>query len=185
MLSNPAGPVRAAAVKGLGKLEARTAVAEIRTALQDPDPLVQAYAAVALARLGDGQGETRVNQMLASPVGDLRLIAAEAYADRGNGPWVSAIMPLLQERGGLTRLRAAELVAPYDPQAARAVLSEAAVDTNPVVRTEAIRVLEDVLGSPQNPADWPSIRRMLRDAEAPVRLHAAGIVISLTSGERR
>jgi HEAT repeat protein len=151
MLSNPAGPVRAAALKGLGKLGARTALNEIRTALKDPDPLVQAYAAVALARFGDSEGETRVTQMLASPVGDMRLIAAEAYADRGNGPWVSAIMPLLKERGGLTRLRAAELVAPYDPQAAQAVLTEASADKNPVVRAEAIRVIEEVLATPQTP----------------------------------
>lgn len=184
LLADPSGPTRAAAVRALGKLEAREALPEIRSRMTDVDPLVRARAAVALARMGDSQGEEQVAQMLGSPVADMRLVAAEAYADRGNGPWVASILPLLRDPAGLTRLMAAELVAPIDPESARAVLAEAAQDANPVVRAEATRILAEPSVTSLTSADWPSIRRWLRDADAVVRLHAARIVIELTSPGR-
>ncbi len=182
LLADPAGPTRAAAVRALGKLEAREALPAIRSRMTDPDPLVRARAAVALARMGDTAAEQQVTQMLASPVADLRLVAAEAYADRGIGPWLDAILPLLKDPAGLTRLMAAELVAPVNPDAARATLTEAAEDPNPVVKSEAIRLLGESSVLTLTAADWPTLRRWLRDAEPAVRLQAAGMVLELTSG---
>lgn len=184
LLEDPAPPTRAAAVRALGKLEAREALPEIRLRMKDQNPLVRARSVVALARMGDAQGEEQVRQMLESPVADVRLVAAEAYADRGNGPWVSAILPLLQDQAGLTRLMAAELIAPFEPEAVRGVLAQAAEDTNPVVRAEATRILAQPSVVSMTSADWPSIRRWLRDADAVVRVHAARIVMELTSRRR-
>ncbi len=184
MLDDPAPPTRAAAVRALGKLEARDALPEIRLRTADQSPLVRARAVVALARMGDRQAEEQVTQMLESPVADVRLIAADAYADRGNGPWVTAIMPLLRDPAGLTRLLAAELIAPIDPEAARSVLAEAAQDPNPVVRAEATRILAEPSIASLTSADWASIRRWLRDADAVVRLHAGRLVMTLTSPRR-
>lgn len=184
LLTDPAGPTRAAALRSLGRLDARAALTDIRDRLTDLDPLVRAWAAVALARMGDRQGEDRVSEMLGSPVADLRLLAAEAYADKGNGPWVSTILPLLKDPAGLTRLRAAELLAPVEPEAARLVLTEAAGDANPVVRAEATRIFEEPAVSLLTPSDWPTLRRWLRDKDAVVRLHTAGALIDLASGGR-
>jgi HEAT repeat protein len=184
LLTASAGPTRAAAVRALGKLDARVTLPELKSAMNDPDPLVRAWAAVSLARMGENQGEEQVARMLESPVADLRLIAAEAYADRGHGSWVSAILPLLKDPGGLTRLRAAELLAPVEPQAARTVLTDAAENANPVVRAEATRILAEPSLALLTPGDWPTIRRWLRDADPVVRLHGAGIVIDLVSGRR-
>ncbi len=182
LLASPAGPTRAAAIRALGKLDARQALDEIRSRLTtDADPLVRAWAAVALARMGDSEGERQVAQMLGSPVHDLRLVAAEAYADRGTGPWLDAIRPLLTDQSGLTRLMAAELVALVDPDAAQAVLAKAADDPNPVVRAEATRILAEAPVVSPDSADWKSLRLRLRDAEAPIRLHAAGAILKLTS----
>jgi HEAT repeat protein len=114
----------------------------------------------------------------------MRLIAAEAYADRGTGAWVNALMPLLQDTAGLTRLRAAELLAPVNPEAARGVLTAAAADNNPVVRAEATRILDAPAIAAAIPSDLPSLRRLLRDPDPGVRLHAAGIVIGLAAGGR-
>jgi HEAT repeat protein len=184
MLQDPAPPTRAAAIRALGKMEAREALPDIQLRMTDQNPLVRARAVVALARMGNRQAEEQVTQMLESPVPDVRLIAAETYADRGNGPWISAIMPLLQDQGGLTRLMAAELIAPIDPEAVRSVLGQAAQDTNPVVRTEAMRILSASGAFSLMSGDWPSLRKWLRDPEAAIRMNAARIVIELTSGAR-
>jgi HEAT repeat protein len=182
MLQDAAPPTRAAALRALGKMEAREALPDIQLRMTDPSPLVRARAVVALARMGNRQAEEQVTQMLESPVPDVRLIAAETYADRGNGPWISAIMPLLQDQGGLTRLMAAELIAPIDPEAVRSVLGQAAQDANPVVRSEAMRILAEPEAFSLMSGDWPSLRKWLRDPEAAIRMNAARIVIELTSG---
>jgi HEAT repeat protein len=173
------GPVRAAAVRALGALDARDTVEEVRALLTDQDPLVRTTAAVTLARFGDADGEARVQQMLQSPVADMRLLAAEAYQGRGTGPWVSAITPLLDDPNGVTRLRAAELLAPVNPTAARAVLETAAGDPNPVVRSEAARILSSAEAGLVTATDLPILRRMLRDPDAGVRLQGAAGVLAL------
>ena len=175
------GPVRAAAVRALGALNARETIDEVRALLTDQDPLVRSTAAVTLARFGDADGEARVQQMLESPVADVRLLAAEAYEGRGTGPWVSAITPLLDDPNGLIRLRAAERLAPLNPTAARAVLEAAAGDTNPVVRSEAARILSSPEAGLVTSTDLPILRRLLRDPDAAVRLQGAAGVLALVS----
>ena len=173
------GPVRASALRALAAMDAHEVTEDARNLLSDPDPLVRASAAVALARFGDPDGESRVKQMLASPVADIKLLAAEAYVGRGNGPWVEALVPLLDDPDGLNRLRAAELLAPLKPELARPVLEKAATDTNPVVRADAARILTSTETGFTTPGSLPVFRRMMRDADAAVRVQGASGVMKV------
>lgn len=174
LLQSPQGPTRAAAVAALGKLGARQAVERVRTVMQDPDPFVRSSAAVALTRLGDPAGQAAVDRMLDSEVPDLRLMAAEAWNGQP-GPWVEAIRPLLENMDGTIRIQAARLIAPVDPAAADRVLSAAASDENPAIRAEAVRAGAE---SGDNIfVNVAQLRRLLRDADPAVRLHAAAVLL--------
>ncbi len=183
MLNGPAGPGRAAAAAALGRMHADQARPALQQALKDPDPFVRSSAAVALFRLGDQQGQDFVNRMLDSEVPDLRLMAAEAW-DGQPGPWVSAIAPLLDNPDGLTRLQAARVIAPVDPEAARRVFQEALRDPNPVIRAEAARLADTNLSSQPAAGDVTRLRALLRDADATVRLQAAGALLALVRAGR-
>ena len=188
LLKHAAPPVRMEAALALGKVNGAEAIPDLKALMNDPE--VRNYAAVALTRLGDADAENVVDQLLQSPVFEVRLLGALAYEGRGPGPWVQAVMPALQDPNGLTRIRAAELLAPVAPEAARAVLTEAAADPNPVVRADVTRVLEttklltptniqqtDPLQRPDERLSLASLRRLLRDADPAVRLHAAGTIL--------
>lgn len=177
MLTSTAGPARAAAAAALGRRKAEEAKSALQPLMTDRDPFVRSTAAVALARMGDQPAMTIVERMLQSEVPDLRIMAAEAF-DGQNGAWVSAIMPLLENRDGVTRLHAARLIAPINPEAARRTLQEAAADQNPVIRAEAVEVMEEVAPRAPEVADLTQARRLLRDADAGVRLHAAALLLA-------
>ena len=177
MLTAPAGPSRAAAAAALGRRKIEGAKPALEKLTTDPDPHVRSTATVALARMGDDKAMTVVLKMLETDVPDLRIMAAEAFEGQ-NGPWVAAIMPLLENRDGVTRLQAARLIAPVNPEAARRTLQEAAGDTNPVIRAEAARVMADVSPTSPDVIDVTQARRLLRDADPAVRLHAAGALLA-------
>ena len=195
LLKNPAAPVRMEAALSLGKIGAAEVLPDLKTAMKDPE--VRSYAAVALARLGDPDGEAVVQELLESPVLDMRLLGAQAYEGKGAGPWVQAIMPALQDPNGLTRIRAAELLAPVAPEAALPVLLEASKDPNPVVRADVMRVFErtglltpgqqlqtSTTAAPDAPMSLEALRRLLRDPEPGTRLHAAGAIVSMVKEAR-
>jgi HEAT repeat protein len=174
--------VRRAAAMSLGKAGAANASEPLK-ALAATDETIRPWATVALARLGDTEALAAVEQMLASPVADIRLLAAEAYAGKPSGPWVEALTPLLDDRNGLTRVRAAELLAPAAPERARDTLLQALSDPNPVVRGDVARALDesDLLTGAAPGDTLPVLRRMLRDADPSVRLHAAASVLRLSN----
>ncbi len=182
LLKAPAPPVRADAIRGLGRLNARGAIPQLREALDDPHPLVSSSAAVALARLGDPAGEEQANRMLGSDVPDVRLMAAAAFAARGDNRWTASITPLLQDPNGLTSLTAAELIATVNPEAAYAVVAAALSDSNPVVRAEGARVLAIPALAGLVRSDLSSLRRLLRDLDPSVRLRSSSIILDLVSG---
>jgi hypothetical protein len=177
MLTSAGGPSRAAAAAALGRRKAEESKSALQKLMTDPDPYVRSTAAVALARMGDQPAMTIVERMLQSEVPDLRIMAAEAF-DGQNGAWVSAIMPLLENRDGVTRLQAARLIAPVNPDAARRTLQEAAGDQNPVIRAEAVSVMQDVAPAVPDIADLTQARRLLRDSDPSVRLHAAAVLLA-------
>ena len=193
LLKNAAGPVRCAAALSLGKIGATDAIPDLKSLMNDPE--CRAFAAVALTRLGEAEGEPVVQQLLTSPVLDGRLLGAEAYDHNVPGPWVEALMPLLEDPNGLNRIRAAEMLSTVAPQAARAALMLAASDPNPVVRAEVSRALDTpgiaAGGEPMDPSiPSPSgsetisvamLRKMLRDPDAATRLHGASALLRLTT----
>ena len=194
LLKYPAAPVRMDAALSLGKIGATDAVPDLKAMMSDPE--VRSYAAVALARLGDPDGEAVVQELLKSSVLDMRLLGAQAYEGKGTGPWVQAVMPALQDPNGLTRIRAAEMLAPVAPEAALPVLLEASKDPNPVVRADVMRVFErtGLLAASQQepgptsksegPTALDALRRMLRDPEPGTRLYAAGAIVAMVKGAR-
>ena len=103
-------------------------------------------------------------------------MAVEALADGKDREWTGVAKLLLANPNGLTRLRAAELLLSAEPEAARAVLAKAAADGNPVVRQEAVRILETLA-----PYDVKLLRGLLGDTSSWVRLHAAGALLAAAS----
>lgn len=194
LLTHPATPVRMEAALSLGKLGATAAIPELRAMMRDPE--MRAFAAVALARLGDADGEAAVQQLLQSPVLDVRVLGAQAYEGRGAGPWVEALMPALRDPNGVTRIRAAELLVPVAPDAAMPVLLDAAKDSNPVVRADGMRVIEvtgmlapsrhnpDSAQGNGGPLALATLRRLLRDPDPATRLYAAGSLLGMVNRGR-
>ena len=86
-------------------------------------------------------------------------------------------MPLLENRDGVTRLQAARLIAPVNPDAARRVLRKRPADKNPVIRAEAVKVMEEVAPQCPDVADVTQARRLLRRADPAVRMHAAAVLL--------
>ncbi|MCA1561332.1 MAG: HEAT repeat domain-containing protein [Acidobacteria bacterium] len=181
MLQARNGPERAAIIAALGKMRSEPARPVIKQAMKDPDPFVRASAAVALARLRDAEGQSRVQQMLASEVPDIRLMAAEAW-DGQDGPWVNAITPLLENRDGLTRFHAARLIAPVNPELAKRTLQEGLADPNPVIRAESAEIMEQSIEDFPLVADLGHLRRLLRERDQAVLVYAAGAILAVARG---
>src|SRR3954449_2581438 len=193
MLKHRDAPVRMAAAMSLGKMGAQDAAPDLKALLTGPE--TRSFAAVALTRLGEPDGEAIVQELMQSPSFDVRILGAEAYVGKGPGAWSQALMPALQDPNGLTRIRAAELLAPVAPEAARAVLMDAANDPNPVIRGDVSRVPEPPglvrptePGTPEAADSMPvskavaALRRLLRDADPSVRLHAGGSILAVARG---
>ena len=177
-------PTKLSAARGLGELGARGAIPQLQQALKDPDPPVRMMAAAALSRLGDQSGIELVRQMESSPVSDIRLMLAETTAE-GNpdGTWVSTATAALQDPDPLARVSAAKLLLKHaaDPAAAMAALGQALSDANPAMRLVASQALADV-PRPLLGTDLPTLRRLLRDPSAQVKIAAAGAVLKLAGG---
>ena len=93
----------------------------LREALQAEYPHTRHVAAVALARLGDPEGQAEVARMLTTDVADVQLMAAASAWNGRPGPWVDAVVPLLTDQTGLVRLEAARLLAAVRPDEAQRV----------------------------------------------------------------
>jgi HEAT repeat protein len=186
-LQDPAMPTRMAAARALGDLGARDSIPQLVQVLKDPEPPVRFMAAVALAKLGSTAGDNLIRQLENSPVGDMRMLAAEVTAPGSpSGPWVAEATRVLQDPDPLARLRAAELLVRHaaDPSAGLEALRVALAENNPAIRFAAADLLEDLPRSPIA-EDLPSVRRLLRDPSAPVRVEAAGILLRLSAADLR
>jgi HEAT repeat protein len=175
LLSDPAPPVRAAAIETLARIQGAAASERLRPLLGDADPYVQATAAVALGRLGDPAGLERLNVMVGSSVADTAAMAAAVLKDRGVDVSAAAER-ILADPNPLTRLSAIPLL--HDPVRAQVLMSEAATDGNPVVRARAGQLLT------QEARDIPTIRRLLRDPNPDVRLGAAAALLRFVRSGR-
>ncbi len=177
-------PTKMAAARALGELGSADGVPALRQALKDPEPSVRMMAAAALARLGDQGGADVIREMENSPVTDIRLMAAEASAAASpTGGWVATATTALQDPDPLVRLTAARMLIAHgaDPAAARATLDRALNDPNPALRLVAVGTLEQI-PAPRLGDDIPTLRRLLRDADARVRMGAASALLMLAGG---
>jgi HEAT repeat protein len=133
----------------------------------------QYRAAIALVALGDSTGKERVAEALASDIPDSRLSAAEALRKSGDKSWVARVTPLLTNPDGLNRFFAAEMLLTEDRAAAMRVLHPATADPNPVIRTEAARILAEASST-----DISQLRPFLSDPAPRPRLWAAKGVLA-------
>lgn len=175
LLSDSAPPVRGAAIETLARVQGAVAIETVRPLLADPDPFVQASAAVALGRLGDSAGLEMLSRMMGSDAGGTVAMAATVLKDRGVDV-SGAAERILADPNPLTRLAAIPLLS--DAVRAQALASQAASDSNAVVRAMAGQLL-----TPQG-SDLGAIRRLLRDRSAEVRLGAADSLLHSLAGRR-
>lgn len=173
LLSDPAPPVRAEAARALAAAGGVAVADNVRPLLQDPDGYVRASAAVALGHLGDTEGLQALEQMLASPVGDTALMAAEVLKTRGVDVSAAADRAL-QDENPLTRLSAIAFIQGADPTRAAGLLREAARDPNPVIRSRAAELLEQLAVE-----DIALLRSLLGDDSPEVRTCAASALLRL------
>jgi hypothetical protein len=169
---------RVRAADALGRLGHEAAIPELRALLSDERPSVRATAALALKRLGDDSGDELVTAMANSQVASTRLEALEASRSAKPADRAAAIKLLAADRDPLGRVRAAELIARDDPASARAALAPLAEQGDIAVRRDAVRVLETLA-----PADLALLHRLLGDANAWIRMHAASGVLNATRGK--
>jgi len=166
--------VRSAAALAVGALQFADAVPRLEVIFKEDAHIVRMHAAVALKRLGRNTADVYLAQMLGNETAEVRLIAAEAYQTAKTTQWVPWVRTVLSDRNDLNRLRAAELLACCDQPAARSALSAMLKSDNPFLRGDAARILEGT-----GLADASMARRMLGDSLASVRLHGAGVALTL------
>ena len=175
LLSDPAPPVRAAAIETLARMQGLTGADTIRPLLDHPDPFVQANAAVALGKLQDPAGVERLTRMLESPAADTAAMAAAVLKARGVDVSAAAER-ILADPNPLTRLSAVPLLS--DASRAQAVLGQAAADPNPVIRARAGELLAATV------SDLATLRRLLRDGSGEVRMGAAASLLHFAAPRR-
>lgn len=167
--------IRGAAAEALAKLGATRAVASIKPLLDDPVFSVHLNAAGALLTLKDTSGLSWLQGLQTSEHSGVRLAAAQASKSDPNGGWLTLVRSLTKDDDPQIRWQAAELIAPHDPETARATLTLLLEDANPAVREAAGRSYVQVATS-----DFAALRRFLRNAESGMRLRAAARILELT-----
>jgi len=175
MLDHPRPELRAAAARGLGRLNARAAIPRLQALLADSVPITQLGAAVGLHHMQDASGTVVLQARLGSGVSAVRLEAASALASNPDAAWMSTIRRLLGDPDPVIQIGGARLLAPHDPAAATATIDRLAQDPNLAVREEAQRVAPDVVGN-----DFDRLRALLRAADPIIRVRAAARMLSLT-----
>ncbi len=166
---------RAAAAEALGRLGAAEAIPSLKPLLNDPVFPVRVAAASALYRLQDYGGVNLLEELMASEHGAVRLGAVEALSVRPTGSWLGVVRDLTRHEDATVQLGAARLIAPYEPEVARAVLERLGASENPAVREEAARTFVRQLA-----ADFSSLRRFLRNPDALTSVRAAARILELT-----
>ena len=144
-LSDPRDDVQAAALDALGKIGTPSHAGAIRPFLNDPSLFLRGRAAAALYRLGDDSGLSVLEGFAQSDSPETRLIAADAMASRPDQRWDALVRGLLTAPEPEVRVSAAKLIAPHDPDVARATLQNLTGDGNIAIREMASRALSEAL----------------------------------------
>ncbi|HXT68911.1 MAG TPA: hypothetical protein VN700_04110 [Vicinamibacterales bacterium] len=171
--NRPADVARAA--DGLGKLAGTSAIPNLRKLLADktyPYPLVVAGA---LFRLSDGTGLPMLQKELVSEASTIRARVAEYMSAAPDQSWQGVVRGLVTDANPDNRLTAAKLIAPYELELARQTFEALLLDENP-----AIRQMAGIAIAERTAVDFSTLRRLLRQAEAPIRVRTAGRVLELS-----
>jgi HEAT repeat protein len=166
--------VRAAAAQGLGTLEARSAVAALKPLLNDPVFTVRFSAAGSLFALKDTSAVAWLRELRSSEHAAIRLAALRAMRTDPDPGWVDEVRALTTDADAEVRRQAAELIAPHDPDTARATLEPMLKDSNPAQREAA------GASYVQAASDFASLRRLLESPEGGMRVRAAARILELT-----
>jgi hypothetical protein len=175
LLSDPSDINRAAAADALGRLDAREAIPELRTLLNDRFFTVKLKAAGALWRMEDGSGLSLLTDLSHSEHAAVRAAAARELAAQPDATWQALVRSLANDPDPAVRLEAARLIAPYDQPLARSILDRLMRDDNVGIRQAASGVLVDRVA-----ADFATLRALLRQPDATVRVQAASRILELT-----
>jgi hypothetical protein len=175
LLSDPNDINRAAAADALGKLGATQAINPLKSLLDDKFFPVHLKAAGALYRLGDMSGIAFLTELQGSEHAGLRLAAVEEMSSNPDAAWQNLVRNLTQDRQPEIRARAAQLIAPYDPDLAKATLEVVLGDENAAVRELAANVYAQHVAG-----DFATLRRFLRSTDPMIRAEAASRILELT-----
>jgi len=199
------GPGRRNVLVALGRSGDRRALAPLRQAVSDPDPIVRAAAADALGSLGEPQAVTALKPLLHDPVFTVRVSAAlalEALHDDSAKPFlrdvannshaaikVIGLRALKDDPAGDWLSAVQDLTTSEDPEVRR----EAAVLLAPHDPERAAATLKALLND-ANPAirevatasyiqaavgDLSALRGYLRQDDRATRMRAAGRILEL------
>ena len=174
VLNNGLPVLRYAAADALGELGDPAAGPHLRTALGGSNLHLRVKAAGALLRLGDASGVPELQKLVRSPHANERLQAARGLAARPDAQWLGLTRTLLGETDPDVRLAAAGLLAPVDPEAARAAMYSLSNDPNPVIREQASSLMLDHLS-----ADPSTLRGWMKSADRILRVRAAARLLTL------
>jgi len=167
--------IRAEAAGGLGKLGNREAIAALKPLLTDMYPLVRLNAAASLALLDDASGAAVLREFEDSEHDGVRIGAVQVMASRPDASWQGRVRQLMDSQDAVVAINAAVLLAPYDPDAARAVLERYRGASHPAVREAADRALSGEVAT-----DVATLRRYLRADDSALRVKAAARILRLS-----
>lgn len=167
--------LRAEAAGGLGRLGNREAIAALKPLLTDMYPLVRLNAAASLALLDDASGSAVLREFEDSEHDGVRIGAVQAMASRPDASWQGRVRQLMDSQDPVVSINAAVLLAPHDPQAARAVMERYRGASNPAVREAAERALSGEIAS-----DFPTLRAYLRAGDSALRVKAGSRILTLS-----
>jgi HEAT repeat protein len=179
LLTDPEPRVRTAAALAIGTLGYKQAIPQLQALFETDVATVKITAAVSLRRLGQSSVDEYLDALIRNGVPDVQLIAAQAYVGSKSTHWIDSLKRLRSDRNEMSRVRAAELLACCDAATARAILIEALGNENPLMRTEAARILEQT-----GTADARLARRMLGDEFEHVRIYGAGATMALAAASQ-
>jgi HEAT repeat protein len=183
-LADPRWRVRAAAAEITGKLEAKELIPELKGLLEDTDGFVIKNALEALRKWGAAPEPDKVLGIARRHPG-LRGEAVEMLVSSGRGDAIKAVTDLYQSSDIEGRLAIlGSLKAGTEQQQETMVwqpfLAQAATENDARLR----RAAAEALGAQPAKVAAAVVSPLLADEDAETRLQAAGVILSVISGER-
>jgi hypothetical protein len=167
--------IRGAAAEALGRLGNHFDVkADLQPLLADKSSYVRIKAASALFRLGDTSGESMLRDLMQEDSDRSRLIGLQSTATQPDALWIQETRRLTSSTEPDIRVQAAKLLAPHDPEYARAILTAALNDANPAIRDMAAESFTEVASN-----DLRTLRQLLKLPDRIASVRAAARILML------